>query len=210
MSTFADEVREIAARYPDSRSAVLPALRVAQERHDGWLPPEAFVEVADALELTPAYCQAVATFYDMYNLAPTGKHSIEVCTNLSCALAKAQDVVEAFEEVADALDLTPAYCQAVATFYDMYHLAPVGKHLVEVCTNLSCALARAQDVVDAFESELGIRAGETTEDGEITFRVVECLGGCGYAPVVAVDHRYRHDVKPDDAAGIVEELRAGS
>ena len=156
MSAFADEVREIAERYPDSRSAVLPALRIAQERHDGWLPPEAF------------------------------------------------------EEVADALDLTPAYCQAVASFYDMYHLAPVGKHLVEVCTNLSCALARAQDVVDAFESELGIRAGETTEDGEITFRVVECLGGCGYAPVVAVDHRYRHDVKPDDAAGIVEELRAGS
>ena len=156
MSTFAEEVREIAARYPDSRSAVLPALRIAQERHDGWLPPEAFVEVADALELTPAYCQAVASFYDMY------------------------------------------------------HLAPVGKHLIEVCTNLSCALARAQDVVDAFESELGVRAGETTEDGEITFRLVECLGGCGYAPVVAVDHRYRHDVKPDDAAGIVEELRAGS
>jgi len=156
VSTFAEDVREIAARYPDSRSAVLPALRIAQERHDGWLPPEAF------------------------------------------------------EEVADALDLTPAYCQAVATFYDMYHLAPVGKHLVEVCTNLSCALARAQDVVDAFESELGVRAGDTTEDGEITFRVVECLGGCGYAPVVAVDHRYRHDVKPDGVAAIVEELRAGS
>ena len=156
MSTFADEVREIAARYPDSRSAVLPALRVAQERHDGWLPPEAFVEVADALELTPAYCQAVATFYDMYNLAPTGKHSIEVCTNLSCALAKAQDVVE------------------------------------------------------AFESELGVRAGETTEDGEITFRVVECLGACGYAPVAAVDHRYRQHLKPEDVPAIVEELRAGA
>ena len=150
-----DEIREVAAQYPDSRSAVLPALRIAQERH-GWLPPEAI------------------------------------------------------EEVGHALGLSAAYCQAVASFYDMFHLEPVGKHLVEVCTNLSCALARAQDVVDAFESELGIRAGETTEDGEITFRVVECLGGCGYAPVVAVDHRYRHDVKPDDAAGIVEELRAGS
>ena len=156
MSTFAEEVREIAARYPDSRSAVLPALRIAQERHDGWLPPEAFVEVAEALELTPAYCQAVASFYDMYNLAP------------------------------------------------------VGKHVVEVCTNLSCALAKAQDVVDAFESELGVRAGETTEDGEITFRVVECLGGCGYAPVVAVDHRYRHPVTPEDVPAIVEELRAGA
>jgi len=156
VNTFAEEVREIAARYPDSRSAVLPALRIAQERHDGWLPPEAFVEVADALELTPAYCQAVASFYDMY------------------------------------------------------HLAPTGKHLVEVCTNLSCALAQAQAVVDAFESELGVAPGNTTEDGEITFRTVECLGGCGYAPVVALDHRYRHDVKPDDVPAIVEELRAGS
>jgi NADH-quinone oxidoreductase E subunit len=156
MRDFGAEVREIAARYPDSRSAVLPALRIAQERHDGWLPPEAFVEVAEALELTPAYCQAVASFYDMYQLAPTGRH------------------------------------------------------LVEVCTNLSCALAQAQDVVRAFESELGVRAGETTEDGEITFRVVECLGGCGYAPVAAVDHRYRHDVRPEDVPAIVEELRAGS
>jgi NADH-quinone oxidoreductase E subunit len=156
MSLFADEVREIAARYPDSRSAVLPALRIAQERHDGWLPPEAFVEVADALELTPAYCQAVATFYDMYHLAPTGRHSIEVCTNLSCALANAQEVVE------------------------------------------------------AFQSELGVRAGETTDDGEITFRVVECLGACGYAPMAAVDHRYRQNLTPEDVPAIVEELRAGA
>jgi NADH-quinone oxidoreductase E subunit len=156
MRDFGAEVQEIAARYPDSRSAVLPALRIAQERHDGWLPPEAFVEVAEALDLTPAYCQAVASFYDMYQLAPTGRH------------------------------------------------------LVEVCTNLSCALAQAQDVVRAFESELGVQTGETTEDGEITFRVVECLGGCGYAPVVAVDHRYRHPVTPEDVPAIVEELRAGS
>jgi NADH-quinone oxidoreductase subunit E len=153
---FAAEVQNIAERYPDSRSALLPALRIAQERHDGWLPPEAFVEVAEAL------------------------------------------------------DLTPAYCLAVASFYDLYHLAPTGRHLVEVCTNLSCALAQAQDVVRAFESELGVRAGETTEDGEITFRVVECLGGCGNAPVVAVDHRYRHPVTPEDVPAIVEELRAGS
>ncbi len=152
MSAFADEVRAIAERYPDPRSATLPALRLAQERH-GWLPPEAL------------------------------------------------------REVANALDLTPAYCKAVASFYDMYHLAPVGKHLVEVCTNLSCALVGAQRVVEAFESELGVAPGETTTDGEVTFRTVECLGGCGYATVVAVDHRYRQDVTPADVAGIVEELR---
>jgi NADH-quinone oxidoreductase subunit E len=150
--TFTEEVQEIAAKYPDARSATLPALRLAQERH-GWLS------------------------------------------------------TEALREVADALDLTPAYCKAVASFYDMYHLAPIGKHLVEVCTNLSCALAGAQKVVDAFERELGVAPGETTEDGEVTFRAVECLGGCGYATVVAVDHRYHQHVGPDDVAGIVEELR---
>jgi len=150
---FREEVATIADRYPDPRSAVLPALRLAQVRHDGWLSPEAL------------------------------------------------------REVADVLDLTPAYCQAVASFYDMFHLEPVGRHMVEVCTNLSCALVGAQRVVEAFEAALGVRAGETTQDGEITFRAVECLGGCGYAPVVAVDSRYREHFKPEDARVLIEEIR---
>ncbi len=153
MAELHDAIREIAARYPESRSAVMPALRLAQEEHGGWLPPEAF------------------------------------------------------REVAEALDLTPAYCEGVASFYDMYQLAPVGKHLVEVCTNVSCALVGAQQVLETFESELGCRAGETTEDGEVTLGTVECLGGCGWATVVAVDHHYRLHVKPESVTGIVEELR---
>ena len=148
-----DEIRRVAEQYPESRSAILPALRFAQERH-GWLPPEAF------------------------------------------------------EAVGDALDLTPAYCKAVASFYDMFHLEPVGRHLVEVCTNICCGLRGVQQVVDAFERELGVAPGETTADGEVTLRTVECLGGCGYAPVVAVDHRYREAVRPEDVAAIVEEVRA--
>jgi NADH-quinone oxidoreductase E subunit len=152
---LADQIQEVAARYPDRRSAMLPALRMAQERY-GWLSHEALAEVADALEYTPAYCLSVASFYDMF------------------------------------------------------HLEPVGEHEVEVCTNLSCALVGAREVVRAFESELGISAGQTTEDGEVTLRVVECLNGCGYAPVIAVDRRHRHPVNPDDVPGIVEELRAGS
>jgi len=95
----------------------------------------------------------------------------------------------------------------VASFYDMFHLEPVGRHLVEVCTNLSCALVGAQRVVEAFEQELGMRIGETSEDGELTFRAVECLGGCGYATVVAVDHRYREHVKPEDVPGILAEVQ---
>jgi len=152
-SSLYDAIQAERAKYPaGSRSATLHALRLAQEEH-GWLSPDAL------------------------------------------------------REVADALDVTPAYCKAVASFYDMFHLAPIGTHLVEVCTNLSCALAGAQRVVDAFESELGVAPGHTTDDGEITFRAVECLGGCGYATVVAVDHRYKQHVGPDDVAGIVEELR---
>ena len=98
LDRFREEIQGIAARYPDGRSAVMPALRIAQERHDGWLPPEALREVADALDLTPAYCKAIASFYDMYHLAPMGLHSVEVCTNLACALVGAQRVVEAFEQ----------------------------------------------------------------------------------------------------------------
>ena len=149
-------MRGFAEKYPDSRSAVMDALRLAQERHGGWLPPEAF------------------------------------------------------REVADALGLTPAYCHAVASFYDMYHLAPVGRHMVEVCTNLSCALAGAQAVLDAFADGLGVRPGETTDDGEVTLRAIECAGGCGRAPVVVVDHRYREPVRPDQVPAILEELRGGS
>jgi NADH-quinone oxidoreductase subunit E len=152
---FQKQVDELAGGYPDPRSAVLPALRLAQEQHGGWLPPEAF------------------------------------------------------REVADALDLTPAYCKAVASFYDMFHTAPVGKHLVEVCTNVSCALVGAQGVLEAFERELDVKAGETSEDNEVTLRAVECFGGCGWGTVVAIDHRYREPVRADDVPSIAAEVRSG-
>jgi NADH-quinone oxidoreductase E subunit len=151
--SLADEIKRVAKQYPQSRSAILPALRLAQERHGGWLPPEAF------------------------------------------------------EEVGDALDLTPAYCESVASFYDMFHLRPVGRHLVEVCTNICCALRGAQPVLEAFESELGVRPGETTEDGEFTLRAVECLGGCGWPTIVAIDDYHRRSVQAEDVPAIVEELR---
>jgi NADH-quinone oxidoreductase subunit E len=111
----------------------------------------------------------------------------------------------AFREVADALGLTPAYCLSIASFYDMFRLEPVGEHVVEVCTNISCGLNGAQRVVEAFESELGVRAGETTD--EVMLRTVECLGGCGWATVVAVDNRHRLHVQAEDVPRIVAEMR---
>ena len=154
MSDFYAEVQELKARYPNWRSATLPALRLAQEKH-GYLSPEAL------------------------------------------------------RETAQALGTTPAFCWSVASFYDMFHLRPVGRHLVEVCTNVSCALVGAQQVLEGLERELGVHAGETTDDGDVTLRTVECLGGCGWATVVAVDEQYRLHVKPSDVREIVEELRGG-
>jgi NADH-quinone oxidoreductase subunit E len=116
---------------------------------------------------------------------------------------------EALRECADALGTTPAICEAVASFYDMLHLAPVGRHMVEVCTNVSCALVGAQQVLERFEEELGIAAGETTPDASVTLRPTECLGGCGWATIVSIDHHYRTHVQPDDVPAIVEELRDG-
>ena len=111
---------------------------------------------------------------------------------------------EAFREVADALDLTPAYCLSIASFYDMFHLEPVGRHLVEVCTNVSCALSGAQGVVEAFERELGVHVGETTEDGAVTCARSSASAAAAGRPSSpsTTDHRLhvRRDV-PGDREG---------
>src|SRR5664280_231084 len=118
MAELINEIRAVADRYPERKSAVIPALRLAQE-HYGYLTSEAFREVAAALGTTPAYCRGIASFYDMFELEPAGAHTIEICTNASCALVGAAQVLEAFER------------------------------------------------------ELGITAGETTPDGRVTLRSAE-------------------------------------
>lgn len=151
-AALSTRLRKLGAQYPQSTSAILPALRLAQEEHDGWLPPEAL------------------------------------------------------REVAAALDVTPAYCLSIASFYDQFRLQPIGRTLVEVCTNVSCALAGAQQVVEAFERELGVEAGSTSADRHFTLGTVECLGGCGWATVVAIDNRHHLRVTGDDVPGIVAGL----
>jgi NADH-quinone oxidoreductase subunit E len=103
------EILKVAELYPESRSAVLPALRLAQEEH-GWLSREALEEVGEALGLTPAYCMSIASFYDMFHLEPVGTHTIEVCTNVCCGLVNAQAVLEAF---ASELGVSPGDVPAI-------------------------------------------------------------------------------------------------
>jgi len=140
------------SRYPTKRAALLPMLNFAQERN-GWVSGAAMAEIADALDLTPAYVHSVATFYTMYNRRP------------------------------------------------------VGRYLVQVCTNISCHLCGGEEVLEAFLEEVGVRLGETSEDGLFTVMEVECLGACGFATVVQVNDEYYEDVTPERVPEIVRELR---
>ena len=146
------QIEEFMGRYPDKHSAVLPALQAAQELH-GWCSPEAMVQVAAVMQVTPAYLESIATFYDMLRLRPAGKHKIMVCTNISCQLRGAGEVLTALEQATGAVN------------------------------------------------------GDISPDGEFQLEPFECLGACNLAPMASVNGRYRGPLKPEDAQRIVDELR---
>jgi NADH-quinone oxidoreductase subunit E len=117
---------------------------------------------------------------------------------------------EALREVADLLGLRTAEVEAVASFYTMLRLRPTGEHVVSVCTNLSCALRGANDVLRAAHEAAGVpEDGELSEDGLITLHEEECLGVCEFAPVVQINAANHDGVTPDRVRGLIEELRAG-
>jgi len=153
---FAPEDREavaqMAARYPDRRSAVMPALWLAQKRF-GFLSKEAVAAVADALQYPEPEVAGVATFYSMYNLAP------------------------------------------------------VGRHLLQVCMTLSCSLMGADVLLAHMSKRLGIQPGETTPDGKFTLRKVECLGSCGTGPCLQVNERvFEENLDPDSVDKLLDSL----
>jgi NADH-quinone oxidoreductase subunit E len=152
-SHLLEEIRALPARYPQPRSAVMPALDLAQEEL-GHLTPEAMSEVATALQLDPGYVEGVATFYTLF------------------------------------------------------HLDPVGKHRFYVCTNLSCMLRGAEDIVDRLKVAIGVHEpGEVSKDGLFSYEEVECLGACEYAPVVRLDHRYETDLTRAKIDSLVNDRR---
>ena len=134
------EIRKIRDEYPDPQSALLPALYLAQQDYCGWLPEQAF------------------------------------------------------DEVAEVMDLPATEVAAAATFYTMFNKKPVGRHLIQVCTNISCSLLGAEHLLSYISHKLGIDAGETTEDGKFTLLEVECLGSCDTAPMMQVDDMYHENL----------------
>lgn len=147
----ADRLLKAIGRYPEKRAALLPMLAYAQERN-GWISPDAMEQVAEALDLTPAYVHSVATFYTMYNKHPTGRHMIQVCTCVACHLSGGDDVFQAFLEA------------------------------------------------------VGTRPGEVSEDGQFVVTEAECLGACGFATAVQVNDRYFENVTPDTVGDVLAQL----
>ncbi|MGH9153907.1 MAG: NADH-quinone oxidoreductase subunit NuoE, partial [Acidimicrobiales bacterium] len=116
---------------------------------------------------------------------------------------------ESIEHVAELLGLTAAEVYGTATFYDMLFTHPVGRHLVSVCTNIACLLSGGHELLEHAEQALGVRAGGTTEDGELTLEEVECLALCGEAPCLTVNWRFFGNVTDERFDALVADLRAG-
>lgn len=143
-------MRDLAARYPVARSAVMPALYIAQEE-------EGYISQA------------------------------------------------ALEAVAEAIGLTVDDVESVATFYTMYYQRPPGRKVIKVCTSISCYLRNCDALVEHLEGRLGIKRGETSQDGNYTLLTAECLASCGTAPVLQVNDEFIENVTLDMADALVDE-----
>lgn len=114
---------------------------------------------------------------------------------------------ETMDYVADLLQITPIEVYEVATFYSMYNLKPVGKHMFEVCQTGPCMLNGSDDIIAYISEKLGIKPGETTADGLFTLKTVECLGACGYAPMMQMGKTYREHLTKEKVDAIIDECR---
>jgi NADH-quinone oxidoreductase E subunit len=149
---YRERFEKILTRYPDKRAALLPALNLAQEVR-GHISPETM------------------------------------------------------DRVSELLDLPNAYVRGVATFYTMYNKRPVGRFLIQVCTNISCNLCGADEVMEAFLRYANTEPGETSEDGDFTVIEAECLAGCGFPTCVQINSRYYENVTTADVPSLCERLR---
>jgi len=114
--------------------------------------------------------------------------------------------LETARELAAIFEIAPVDVMEVVSFYNMFYDRPQGRHHVHVCTNLPCSLRGSRDLMRGLEKHLGIEAGETTPDGRVTLDHEECLGACGYAPMMRVDEQYHEDLDLDAAKNIVDGL----
>jgi NADH-quinone oxidoreductase subunit E len=115
--------------------------------------------------------------------------------------------VNTMNYVAEVLNLKPIEVYEVASFYSMYNLKPVGKYMLEFCHTATCATAGVESLIDYTCKKLGVKTGETTADGLFTIKEVECLGACGYAPMLQLGKSYREHLTPEKMDALIDELK---
>lgn len=140
---------------------------------------------------------------------PEGKHKSALLPLLHLAQEQNNNWLsaEAMDCVAAILNIKPIEVYEVATFYSMYNLKPVGKHLLEVCQTGPCMVSGADDIIDYIKEKLNIGVGETTADGMFTLKTVECLGACGYAPMMQMGETYREHLTKEKVDLLIKELK---
>lgn len=116
--------------------------------------------------------------------------------------------VPVMDYVATLLQLEPIEVYEVASFYSMFNLKPVGRYMFEVCQTGPCMVNGSDDIIDYIKQKLGIRVGETTPDGMFTLKAVECLGACGYAPMMQLGKNYREHLTKEKVDAIIAECRS--
>jgi NADH-quinone oxidoreductase subunit E len=129
-----------------------------------------------------------------------------------CHLAQEQDgylTSDAMTHIAELVGATPAEVMGTATFYEMFKLHPVGRYVINVCTNISCLLLGGEELLAHAERTLGVHAGGTTSDGMFTLEDVECIAACTEAPACQVNYRYFHRISHEEFDQLVDDLRAG-
>jgi NADH-quinone oxidoreductase subunit E len=155
-----EEIETLMARYPQKRSASIPALWAVQRRY-GWCTPEGIRQAAAVMGVTPAFLESVASFYDLLHTEPAGRHRVLVCTNISCWMRGGDELLDAF------------------------------------CEASGC------------DREQAGHGGATSADGELFVTGFECLGACDIAPMASIDGRYYGPLEEGEAAAAVEQLRSG-
>ena len=158
-----------------------------------------------AFEYTP---ENLATLEDICSRYPPEQRKSAVLAALYL-VQRQQGYVSrnAMKAAAAAIRITTAEVEDVVSFYTMFYQRPVGRHILQVCRTLSCALNGAERVTEELQKVLGIAAGETTADGEFSLFEVECLGACDRAPVVGVNDHWHECQRPEDAKALVEGLK---
>lgn len=164
--------------------------------------------MSESFSFTPEYKSRADAFIAKY---PEGRQASAVLPLLDLAQRQHDGWLPraAMDHVAELLDMTPIKVYEVATFYTMFNLEPVGRHLVQLCRTTPCWLRGSDAIRDACYEELGIGLGETTDDGAFTLKEVECLGACVNAPMVQINDDFYEDLDAEKMKSLLRALRAG-